>query len=489
MTPFDTTGPYWITRLCLQRALGLIYLAAFLAALYQFRPLLGENGLLPVRLYLPRIKFWDAPSLFWLNHSDSAFMIAAWMGVALATLAVTGISDSFGMAFSVTVWFLLWLLYLSFVNVGQVFYSFGWEILLLEAGFLTIFLGSSDTAPPKLIIWLFRWLLFRLMFGAGLIKLRGDACWRDLTCMLYHYETQPIPNPLSWYFHHLRPVIQKGSVLFTHFVELVVPFGYFGPALVSTVAGIFTVAFQLLLILSGNLSWLNYLTLAIAFSCFDDHFLARFIPIAAPALDPLSPVRQGVVIAWTAVVLILSIRPVLNMISPGQIMNTSFEPLNLVNTYGAFGSVTRERMEIILEGTDDDTITSATKWREYEFKAKPGPLDRRLPIVAPYHLRLDWLMWFAAMSDYRHYGWILNLTAKLLQNDTGTLKLIRGNPFPDQPPKYIRAQLYQYWFTTPEERAKTGHWWKRVQVVEYFPPLSLGQENFRQLLKAQGWLE
>ena len=170
-------------------------------------------------------------------------------------------------------------------------------------------------------------------------------------------------------------------------------------------------------------------------------------------------------------------------------MNTSFDPLNLVNTYGAFGSVTRERMEIILEGTEDDTITSATKWREYEFKAKPGRLDRPLPIVAPYHLRLDWLMWFAAMSDYRHYGWILNLTAKLLQNDTGVLKLIRTNPFTDAPPKYIRAQLYQYRFTTPEERAKTGNWWKRIQVVEYFPALSLGQENFRELLKVQGWLE
>ncbi len=487
--PTLDTGPYWLTRFCFQRALGLIYLVAFLATLHQFRPLLGESGLLPVRLYLPRVNFWNAPSLFWLNHSDTAFTVAAVAGIALAVLAVTGISDSFGMALSVTVWFLLWLLYLSFVNVGQVFYSFGWEILLLEAGFLTIFFGSSDTAPPKLILWLFRWLLFRLMFGAGMIKLRGDTCWRDLTCMFYHYETQPLPNPLSWSFHHFPPLVQKGSVLFTHFVELVVPFGYFGPALVSTTAGIFTFVFQFILILSGNLSWLNYLTLALCIPCFDDGFLSRLIPILPPAVGPITAVRQGILTAWTAVVVLLSIQPVLNLISPGQIMNTSFDPLNLVNTYGAFGSVTRERMEIILEGTEDEVITSATQWREYEFKVKPGPVDRRPPIVAPYHYRLDWLMWFAAMSDYRHYGWILNLVAKLLKNDPGALSLIGKNPFPDRPPKYIRAELYEYRFTDAAERAKTGHWWRRVPVVDYLPALSLSQENFKNVLKAQGWLE
>lgn len=466
-------GPYWLTRFCFQRFLGFIYLIAFLVTLNQFRPLIGEHGLVPARLFLQRVKFWDAPGLFWINGSDRFLALAAWGGVVLSILAVTGICDSFGMFFSVTVWFLLWLTYLSFVNVGQVFYGFGWETLLLETGFLAIFLGSSNSSPPAIIIWLLRWVLFRVIFGAGLIKLRGDACWRDLTCMFYHYETQPLPNPLSWYFHYLPRGVHKASVLFTHFVELVTPWGYFAPRFVSYAAGIFTVAFQILLILSGNLSWLNYLTLLLCISCFDDAFFSHLIPLSIPDIAPLSVFRQGILLTLGVLIVILSIQPTLNLVSPRQIMNTSFEPLHLVNTYGAFGSVTKERNEIILEGTDDVVITSATQWREYEFKAKPGRVNRMPPLVAPYHYRLDWLMWFAAMSDYRYHPWIIDLIQKLLQGDQEVLKLLGNNPFPARPPRYIRASLYYYHFTQPQTRKKTGEWWARTRLWDYLPPLSL----------------
>lgn len=477
-----------LTRVCFQRFLGFLYLTAFLVTLHQARALIGQEGLLPVKLFLSRVTFWDAPSIFWINASDPFLTLAAWAGVMLSLLAMTGISEAFGIFISATVWFLLWLIYLSFVNVGQVFYSFGWETLLLEIGFLAIFLGSADTSPPQIIFWLFRWVLFRVMFGAGLIKIRGDQCWRDLTCLIYHYETQPMPNPLSWYFHHLPAAFHKTSVPFTHFVELVVPWGLFFPGGTGYAAGIVTIAFQILLILSGNLSWLNYLTILPAVACFDDAFLRRFLPLRLPETKPLSTVRRWILNGLAGIVVLLSIPPVLNMISPAQMMNASFEPFHLVNTYGAFGSVTRERNEIIIEGTEEEVLGPVTKWREYEFKAKPGDVKRRPPIVAPYHYRLDWLMWFAAMSDYRSYPWILNLTAKLLQGDPATLQLLANDPFPQVPPKFIRAVLYRYRFTTTEEKKKTGHWWSRMRAGEYLPPLSLNNPRFREILREEKWL-
>ena len=235
---------FWLTRFCFQRFLSFIYLIAFLVTLNQARGLIGESGLLPIRLFLGRVKFWDAPSLFWVNSSDQFLFIIALAGVFLSLMAITGLADSFGIWVSVGVWFLLWLFYLSFVNVGQTFYSFGWETLLLKVGFLAIFLGSSNIAPPKVIMRLLRWVLFRLMFGAGLIKIRGDECWRNLTCMMYYYETQPIPNPLSWYFHQLAPTVHKASVLFTHFVELIAPFGVFGPRVRRLLGGRFNFRLQ-----------------------------------------------------------------------------------------------------------------------------------------------------------------------------------------------------------------------------------------------------
>ncbi len=479
---------YWITRLLFQRALGFIYLIAFLVTANQGRALIGEQGLLPIPLFLKRIHFWDAPSLFWLHSSDRALLAVAGIGVFLAVLAVTGVSERFGIVVSALVWFLLWVLYLSFVNVGQTFYSFGWETMLLEAGFLAIFLGSNDTRPPVVVIWMYRWMLFRLMFGAGLIKLRGDACWRDLTCMFYHYETQPIPNPLSWHLHQLPPLVHKAGTALTHFIEIAMPWLYFFPRRIGIIGGLSAVLFQVMLILSGNLSWLNYLTIAIAIPCFDDAFLSKFIPIAAPAAVPMGDVRKGVIAVLALLVAALSVRPAANLVSRLQLMNASFEPLHLVNTYGAFGSITKERTEIIIEGTEEAVILPDTKWRAYEFKAKPGDPHRPPPVIAPYHLRLDWLMWFAAMSDWRRHPWFLNLVAKLLQGDEKTLKLLDKDPFPGAPPRTIRAVLYLYRFTTPEEKRRTGDWWHREPVAIYLPPVSLQNSEFTSLLKRAGWL-
>ena len=478
---------YRLTRLCFKRALGFIYFIAFFSTARQFKALIGEHGLLPLRLFLERTEFWNSPSIFWLNSSDLFVGTVVWAGVALSVLVMSGFSERLGLFFSTAVWTLLWVFYLSVVNVGQTFYSFGWETMTLETGFLAIFLGCDRTQAPAIVIWFLRWELFRLMFGAGLIKIRGDECWRDLTCMAYHYETQPIPNPLSWFFHHLPQGFLKFQTLYTHFVELIVPWLYFIPGPAGWTAGILTIVFQGCLILSGNLSWLNYLTITIALSCLDDRFFGKFMRASLPAPRPPGRARRIILTAFVGLVLFLSVKPAVNLFSPSQMMNTSFEPFHLINAYGAFGSVTKVRTEVILEGTDEEVVTKATLWKEYEFKAKPGDVHRRPPLVAPYHLRLDWLMWFAAMSDWRYYPWILNLSYKLLQNDPVILSQIEKNPFKDRPPRHVRGILYRYRFTTAEEKKKTGDWWVREPLRVYLPAVSLDNESFRQVLRQMKW--
>jgi hypothetical protein len=471
---------YWLGRLLLQRALGGIYLIAFLVALNQWRPLLGERGLLPAPIFLRVVPFRRSPSLFYLRYSDRLVMTVSTVGVALSVAVVSGAAQMGPAWVSMLVWFALWVLYLSIVNVGQTFYAFGWETLLLEAGFLAIFLGSVTTAPPTLILWLFRWLLFRVEFGAGLIKLRGDRCWRDLTCLFFHHQTQPLPNPLRWYFHRLPKRLHKVEVLANHVAQLVVPFGLFAPQPVAKIAALFMVATQGWLLLSGNFAWLNVITITLAASALDNRMLHQLVPLSTPALHR-PHWYLGITIAVTALVGMLSYRPTRNLDSRGrpQLMNASFEPLHLVNTYGAFGHITKQRYEIIIEGTDEAELTPDTVWREYEFKAKPGDPKRRPPQVAPYHLRLDWLMWFAAMSSPDRHPWLIALLLHILDNDRRTLRLLRSNPFRDSSPTFVRARLYLYRFTTHEERRTTGAWWVRALASDYTAPLS------RQLVRTQ----
>jgi hypothetical protein len=487
---FSTDDPrgLWLTRLLLERGIALICLIAFINVVQQFRPLLGEQGLLPVPLFIRQISFSDAPSLFFWLPKDWAFTAGGVLGILLSLLVLTGISSRYSWL-SITTWLLIYLLYLSFVNVGQTFYAFGWESILLECCFFAIFLGSAKTIPSPIPIWLFRWLLFRVMFGAGLIKLRGDSCWRDLTCLDYHYETQPMPNPLSWFYHFGPHWLGKAGVLFNHFAELIVPFGLLLPQPIVGIAGLITILFQLSIISSGNLSWLNWLTLILAFSTLDAKFLSGIVHWAPPVMHALPKPVHWSYLGLAALTAWLSVPVVVNMLSARQVMNTNFNSLHLVGTYGAFGSITRIRYEVIVEGTDERVVTSSTRWREYEFKGKPGRVDRMPPQIAPYHLRLDWLMWFAAMSDYSNYPWFVNFVAKLLQGDKPVLSLLRDNPFPQAPPRYVRARLFEYHFTTPAEHRKTGAWWTRREVGPYFPAVSLETPGFRRVLQLQGWLK
>jgi lipase maturation factor len=474
----DLAAPdYQIARFVIERGLGAIYLIAFLVAARQFPALLGERGLERAPLILRATTFWQTPSLFHWRYSDRLLRIVAWIGFALAAAIVIGLPQAGPLPVIMLTWFVLWALYQSIANVGGSFYSFGWESMLLEAGFLAIFLGNAETAPAFPVILAFRWLAFRVEFGAGMIKLRGDECWRKLTCMDYHHETQPMPNPLSWYFHRLPRPIHRVEVIGNFAAQLILPFGLFLPQPVASIAALLMIGTQLYLVISGNYAWLNWITIVVLFAAASDPVLGIALPFwqsAAPA--PLPAWFAVTILLLSAVILVLSYRPARNLLSRRQLMNASFDPFHLVNTYGAFGSVSRERYEVIVEGTDADDLDGATVWREYEFKGKPGNPSRMPLQVAPYHLRLDWLMWFLPLSPRFGDSWLAPFLARLLEGDRATLALLRHDPFPSNPPTHVRARLYLYRFTTWRERRESGHWWVRTLAAEFVPPMRLRED-------------
>src|SRR6185369_6635484 len=320
---FARGNSYWLTRFIILRLLGFIYAVAFLVAAQQLVPLIGEHGLTPANHFLESIQaqfgsrtagMLRVPTLFWFGISDNALLIFSWIGFGLSLVVLGGYANAILLG-------VLWAIYMSIVHVGQIWYGYGWEIQLLETGFLSIFLCPlldgrpfPRCRPPILVIWLFRWLGFRIMIGAGLIKLRGDSCWRDLTCLYYHYETQPIPNPISRYLHFAPLWFHKFEVLWNHFVELIVPWFSFGPRTARHIAGVLLVTFQIFLIISGNLSFLNYLTIIPFLACFDDSFLWRFLPRSivkraqhAAQNSQSSRVNSGIAVALTIMVIWLSV--------------------------------------------------------------------------------------------------------------------------------------------------------------------------------------
>jgi hypothetical protein len=501
----DDPSTYELTRFAILRLLALVYFVAFLIVLMQFEPLLGSRGLLPIAPWLAFQKehlgaeaYWRIPTLFWLGPSDGATRVACWAGLALSGAALLGATNAL-------VQLALWALYMSFVNVGQIFYGYGWEIQLLETGFLAVFLCPvrsvrplPRTAVPRIVVWLFRWIIFRVMVGASLIKLRGDPCWRDLTCLDTHFETQPNPNPLAWSLHHAPHAVHAAGVLFNHFVELVVPWFAFGFRRWRHAAGILLLTFQGTLIVSGNLSFLNWLTIVPALACFDDTAFtavpARWRSWRSALLERFRRLtiarghaRSAKVLA--VVVAVLSVGPAMNLASCNQAMNRSFDPLDLVNTYGAFGSVDRERYEVILEGTSSDAADDDARWEEYELPCMPGDPKRPPCVVTPYHYRLDWQMWFVGNGAARgepieNEPWLVHLVWQLLRGEATPNSLLARNPFGTQPPRWIRAGLWRYGFTRSREG---GAWWNRERVDEYLRPLSLDDRGLRAYVRAYGW--
>lgn len=475
-------GDVWIARLLVQRGMAAIYLVAFLAVVNQFKPLLGEKGLLPVPEYLKQTNWRKVPTIFHWRYSDRLVDVVGWTGIVVSVLVVLGITELGPVWLSISAWLLLYILYLSIVNVGQKFFGFGWESMLLEAGFFAAFLGPTRMQPTIIPLVILRWMLFRTEVGAGLIKLRHDRCWRDLTCLYYHYETQPLPNPLSWYFHWAPKPMHRFSALVSHFIQVVAPFALFAPQPVASLAGALIIFHQLVLIVSGNYSWLNWLTVVLGLSAFDDRILAFAIRLHAPALVPRPMPFEIALYLLAAGTVALSIQPAMNLISPNQAMNLSYNPFHLVGAYGAFGNVGRERYEIVIEGTTDRVISPTTQWREYAFKGKPGDPMGMPPQVAPYHLRLDWLIWFLPFSVVVTGGrirvpgysrWFLIFVIKLLLANPQILRLMGKDPFSGNRPFFVRALFYQYGYTTRAQKRETGAWWVRKQLGVYLPPVSL----------------
>lgn len=481
---------FGFAREVLQRGIAALYLVAFVSTLNQFRPLLGERGLLPA----PALLEWAGsskargrmlrPTLFRrIRYTDRRLIALCWAGIGIAALLVAGVPQLGPPWVPMMCFLLLWLGYMSITSIGQTFYGFGWEMLLLEAGFLTAFLGSRDEAPPTVVIVLFWWLLFRLEFGAGMIKIRGGREWRDLTALTYHHETQPMPNPLSRQAHLLPRWFHKGEVLGNHFAQLVVPFFLFAPllglipgaptvlvegsAIIGAVAGAIVLATQLWLVVTGNFAWLNWATIVLAFSAF-----------GLPGLGAGDSPEGAIPLYWLIITsaigilyLILSWPALRNLFARRQLMNASFNRWQLANAYGAFGTVTKERIEIVIEGAlveDPD----AANWREYEFKGKPGDVRRVPRQFAPYHLRLDWLMWFLPLGHSLD-DWFTTFLVRLLEADAATLALLRHDPFEGQKPRWVRAVSYRYRFATRSEHRAEGIVWVRDRRRTVMGPVAL----------------
>ena len=470
---------YFWARLFFERSLALIYFIALWVTLNQFPALLGEHGLLPVKRFLSYVPYKKAPNLFHLYYSDKFLKGICLFGMVLSMALVGGASAYLHPILHMLTWLTLYFIYLSITNVGQNFYSFGWESMLCEAGFFMSFMGPEYMMPSWIPIVILRWMLFRTEMGAGLIKLRGDKSWRDRTALYFHHETQPMPNPLSHLFHHIPKAILRNGVSFSHFVQLIAPFGLFLPQPIASVAAGLIIFHQLILIVAGNYSWLNWLTVVLGF------LAVAGPPTVAPLIE--RPLYFEIILILLGIgASLLSYRPLMNLISRRQKMNYCWNRYHLVGAYGAFGSVTKKRYELIIEGTRD-----GVNWKEYEFKGKPGNLKKRPRQFAPYHLRLDWLMWFLPFSVMvekkvvyvlEHEEWFLNFLKKLFQNDPQTLALIQLNPFADEPPEKLRVRYYLYQFTSRDELRDSKCYWKRRYLGDYLPEISRHNSLFNKLI-------
>ncbi len=475
---FHSEGTYQLTSFYFLRGIGLLYFLVFWPLYNQYLGLLGEDGLLPIANLYPDhftwVQFWNNPSLFWFEQSNSFGVGVIQLGLLLSLFVLFGFSHPL-------ILFLLWFFQLSFVHSGQTFWGFGWETNLLEIGFLSIFMTSN-----RIMVFLQKWVLFRLMLGAGLIKLRGDQCWVDLTCLSDHFETQPIPNPLSPFFHFLPTLIHKTMVFINHFIELIVPFFLFLGRRFSNGAGVLFVLFQLGIMMTGNFAWINIIALVMSISCFDDPFLKKLTPqflYKFIKLKKESRIKNNLSYLLLIFVAFKSIDPIKNLIGPRQIMNRSYDQFHFVNSYGVFGGITKIRKEVIIKGTNDSTITPSTEWKEYEIPCKPGNIFDRPCAVAPYHYRLTWQIWFAAMNSYEYNPWIINLVYKLLKGDEAVLSLLSKNPFPAKPPKYIKLDHYIYEFAPLESQ----QWYNRKFEKVYLPPLSLDNTSLDDFVRKKGW--
>jgi hypothetical protein len=466
------------------RCVGVVYLCAFASLLVQVRGLAGAHGILPIGSFLEAARgqlsgferLHQIPTLCWITSADWLLVAQCVAGTLLALMAMGGVLPGVSLL-------ALWILWLSLTVACRDFLGFQWENLLLESGLLAIFLSpwtrslNRADPPPRIIVWLFWWLLFRLMFLSGMVKLlSGDPAWRDFTALSYHYETQPLPTVFGWFAHQSPAWVHVSETAVMYFIELAVPFVLFAGRTARLVAAALFVLLQLGIALTGNYCYFNLLTAVLCVPLLDDRIFGR-APLKVIAQPPRA-VQASVGIFAILILLISSVQTAtaLQLLGPNEpgvgALVRYLEPLRSVNNYGLFAVMTKTRPEIIVDGSND-----GTHWLPYEFRYKPGDLKQRLKFVAPHQPRLDWQMWFAALSDYRQNPWFVNFCVRLLQGEPTVLGLLAKNPFPERPPKYIRATVYNYTFTDWQTLRKTGDWWKREYVGPYFGPISLKKEE------------
>ena len=508
---------YLIVQELFTRSLGLIYLIAFVSLWVQVIGLVGSNGILPANLTMFGVRqeatashiglrrYQAIPTLCWLSATDTSLKAQCAAGTCLAILVMFGVAPA-------PCLFLLWLVYLSLATVSREFLSFQWDFLLLETGFLAIFFAPlrlfprrpSPPGPSRIVLWLLRWLLFRLMLGSGLVKLlSGDPTWRNLTALKYHYETQPLPTWIGWYAHQLPAGAQRASTFLLFVVELALPFLLFAPRRLRRIPCVGFLLLQILIMLTGNYCFFNLLSILLCLVLLDDVTVLSLVPsrwrglLACPSRvessAPTSAItgcgipsqppwivrssrRWPIQVTFPLMVVAVLVPAMqfggllrIRVPWPGPVvaLYNWVSPLRSFNNYGLFAVMTTNRLEIIVQGSND-----GIHWLDYEFKYKPSELKGRPGFVEPHQPRLDWQMWFAALGDYRQNLWFVEFCARLLNGSPEVLGLLGRNPFPTRPPRYIRAVVYQYHFSDIATRKRTGQWWRRERKGDYMPVLS-----------------
>jgi hypothetical protein len=483
-------GPpaYHLTRRWFLRALGLIYSLAFVSLGVQVEGLVGSNGILPAAQFLDRIaaqvgaeRYWLFPTWCWLGSGDGVLGLLCWGGAAGGALVALGVLPG-------PLLLLLWTMYLSLAVVGQTFLHYQWDALLLETGLLAIFFApwglrprlSRERPPAAAFLWLLRFLLFRLTFLSGFVKLASrDEVWWNLTALDYHYWTQPIPTWTAWYAHQMPSWFHKASVLGMFGVELIVPFLIFLPRRVRIASALPQALLQIGILATGNYGFFNLLTLALCILLLDDSVLGRLYPARlrerVPRLAPaprwralaLLPAAAALLVASGALLAARLGAPARSIPRLAWRIVEGIAPLRSVNNYGLFANMTETRPEIEIEGSRDGQA-----WETYVFRWKPGDPKRRPPILGSHMPRLDWQMWFAALQGFDQAPWLRPFLAQLLRGSPEVRGLLERDPFAGDPPRYLRLSLYEYRFTTVEEHRRTGAWWERTWKGLYAPVLT-----------------
>ena len=451
---FTPSAPYMRARWIWLRALGLIFFSAFYSLLFQIHGLIGPNGILPAREYLPALRqfagakaYWLAPTLLWIDAGDRTLDVIVWLGIAASVALAANVFPRVAIAVA-------GICFLSFIGAAQDFASYQSDGMLLEAALLSLFLGHKDKPPTRAAVFMLQWEWFRIYFESGVVKiLSGETQWRNLTAMDKYYENGPLPTWIGWHVQQWPHGFHAASAAFTLIVELLVAWLLFFPKKSKLIAFWITAPLQVGIILTANYAFLNYLVLALGVWLLRD---------SEARLDGLKPVLHQVFILS-----VLFITTVASFMFPNFPTVTLLEPFRVANSYGLFAIMTRERYEIEFQGTRDGTT-----WIAYPFRYKPQDPRQAPGIYAPYQPRFEWNLWFASLGTWESNRWVLNTEARLLENEPSVLRLFASNPFAGAPPTTVRAVQWRYWFTTREERRRTGAWWRRELVGDYAPAVT-----------------